>query len=243
MQACLILVTFGGHTFGQEQIEMTRMTLNARFPELEREPEETARIVTRVDETYWGYVLRTETKPQASVVLVQALAGLAGLSFFAAAAAFWVLPGAILSGDVAVMKAVASGACICVGLILLWYASAGAQPEIQMDQSRCELRVVTRNSKGHTRLVARHAFEDISAVRVQRDADDEIMGLLLMHLHGSDKIIVAARAPEHQLSVLRRRIARDLKQSKPLRPRPIVRQVSRLIRLKDSDSTDQSNTA
>ena len=206
------------------------MTLNARFPELEQDDQVDAQIFTRVDETYWGYVLRTEAKPNAKLIVKQMLAGMLGLSFIFAALGFWVLPGAILTGDVLVLKSAMSAICIIIGAILLWYASAGVHPEIQFDQSRCELRVMTRNTKGHTRLVARYKFEDVAKVRVQRDAEDEIMGMLLLELQGTDDVILAARAPEHQLSVLRRRIARDLKQSKPIKPRRIFRQVSRLHR-------------
>lgn len=204
------------------------MTLNARFPELEQDAAAEVALNTRLDDTYWGYVLRTEANPGIAILMMQAIAGAVGILFILAALAFWLLPGAILSGDVMVLKLVASGLCLVLGGILLRYASSGAQPELHIDQSRCEVRVVTRNGRGRTRMVGRYAFEDITNVRVRPDGEDEVMGLLLLELGSPEDVILAARAPEHQLSILRRRIARDLKQSKPMKPRRIFRQVSRL---------------
>jgi len=184
------------------------MTTATCFPELE-EPAGGG-LVVRTVETHWGYIIRAEENTGDAIRLVQGLAGLLGVASIAASVGFWALPGAFFSADVALLKLGATFLTASFGIFLLWYASEGSTYELQVDIAHEELREAMRNAKGQARMRRRHRFEDIGKIFVLSDEDNDTMASLMLRIGQSDQVILAARAPEHQLFPLRNRLAKDL---------------------------------
>lgn len=184
------------------------MSAKDRLPELP--VEDRRNLAYRLDETYWGYIIRQRQQDGLKVDILQALAGLFGLGFVSAAVAVWVVPGSIVDGDVAVFKAVVSLMSCALGILLLWYAGAGRTFELQVDLTRRELREAMRNSKGRVRIGRRHPFEVVRKIIVHPDSENPIDAALMIGFHDSDLLVEVATAPEHQLYALRSRIARDI---------------------------------
>ena len=77
---------------------------------------------------------------------------------------------------------------------------------------------MVRDFRGQRCLIDRYAFIDIAEVYIESAPDEGGMGRLLLRLEKGEETIVAAIAPEHQLHALRRRIARDLRRSRRIKP-------------------------
>lgn len=164
----------------------------------------------QTDETYWGYIIRPDSGLGLNTQIKQAVSGLLGLGAVGAAVAFWALPGAFFSDDVALFKMVASVIAVCIGVFLLWYASAGSRYELHVDTSRNELREMLRNNKGQSRLHRRHEFSDIGEVFVTKDEAEGSMCALMLRIGESEQAITAARAPKDQLRGLKDRLTKDI---------------------------------
>ncbi|MFV2052340.1 hypothetical protein [Aliiroseovarius sp. YM-037] len=182
------------------------MTANCDIAMSKDQPNEAA----QTDETYWGYIIRPDNGPGLHTQIKQAVSGLLGLAAVGAAVAFWALPGAFFSDDVALFKMVASVIAVCVGVFLLWYASAGSTYELHVDTSRNELREMLRNNKGQSRLHRRHEFSDIGEVFVTNDGTEDRMSALMLRIGESEQAIVAARASKDELRALKDRLTKDL---------------------------------
>lgn len=186
------------------------MSAKNRLPDLPLE--DSRKLAYRIDETYWGYIIRERKRDDLRVDVFQAVAGLFGLGFVSAAVAVWAVPGSIVEGDVALFKAVVSAMSCAFGVFLLWYAAAGQAFELQVDLSRRELREATRNKKGQARFGRRHRFADVAKVLVHSDPGDTIDAALMIKFCDSDTLVEVVTAPEHQLYALRNRLARDVSQ-------------------------------
>ena len=107
-----------------------------------------------------------------SEVLLRLLQRLAAVALVAAVASLWIAPGADLSADVVVMKTGLSIlACVMAAMVAL-SSIKPAQPEIEIDTSRRELRVVRPaapnflqlSSTGQTELLCRWRFSELGRV-------------------------------------------------------------------------------
>lgn len=195
------------------------MTSEAGFPELRRDKSDMAAVGVRVDETYWGYVLRAEYRNRRFEFATRARAVFPGIALILAAG-LWAWLAAFSPGGTIALRVAAFSVIVGVGLIVFWriWGQKQARPEFHFDQSRQELRCVVRDFRGRARLIARHNFSDIEEVYAESAPEDGGTGQLLLRPENGEEIIVAACAPEHQLDALRRRIARDLRRSRRIKP-------------------------
>lgn len=173
-----------------------------------------------LDETYWGYIVRSNARPRSSAILMQWLSGFVGVSLVASAIGFWVVPGSAFSPDLALMKYVISAALASFGVLLVWYASQGTCYELQVDVAHNELREAVRNKKGQVRLLSRVPFQEIGSVCIDRSAGREGTDVpLLLRYRDTAQVIEVARACEYELVDLRDRLARDILGMSALRKR------------------------
>lgn len=160
-----------------------------------------------LDETYWGYIIRAHEPVSPGVIVAQWLAWLFGVSFAVAALGLWVLPQALLSGDGLGLKIGASSLLAGLAALLLWFASRGAEVELQIDTSLGEIREVMRNRAGRPTLLARYGFDSIGGVHVDRSGP---RARLVMRYGNTAQMVPVCSGPEEDLGVLRNRLGRDV---------------------------------
>ena len=168
----------------------------------------------RVDETYWGYIIRPVSDPSRLLAASQAASWLVGISCLVAALGLWMMPSMAFGGGVLEMRLGATAMVLSVAAFCLWYASRGSDLEIQIDTRLGELREVVRNRAGRSSLLGRHGFDAIGAVFVDmNDGAGGVTGghgsLVLRHL-GTSHLLQVATGPMMQLGPLRDRLGRDL---------------------------------
>ena len=195
------------------------MALYAKFPELRRDRGDMAVVGVRVDETYWGYVLRAEYRHRFFEITVWVRAVFPWVVLILAAG-LWAWLAVFSPGGTAAFRTAALAVIAGAGVMLLWRLRKPKQvrPEVHFDQSRQELRRMVRDFRGRKCLIDRYAFIDIAEVYIESAPDEDGMGRLLLRLEKGEETIVAAIAPEHQLHTLRRRIARDLRRNRRIKP-------------------------
>lgn len=143
-----------------------------------------------------------------------------GLAMVLSAGALWLLPGAIIAGDVLTMKLALTAAFLATGLALFWHANRGFQYEIQIDAGRREVRIATRNSRDESRTRRRIPMRDIESCFLRRSKEPNAPARLYLRLRGSPVPVALIGGPEHALGMLHQRLSRDLR---PPRARALAR--------------------
>ncbi|WP_373353243.1 hypothetical protein [Pseudoroseicyclus sp. CXY001] len=174
----------------------------------------------RVEEAYWGYVIRKVTPMTELMAALQVLATSGGILGLALTAGLWLMP---MGGDSATLVAfrlIASVVLAGFGATLLWVGSRGTRAEVQIDIAQGEVREVLRNRAGLPTLAGRVAFADVGGVFLTRRPErGDQRATLVLRLGNSTRLIHVAQGPEDALLALRDRIGRDLmvrpRQSRP----------------------------
>ncbi len=185
--------------------------------------DDTRMSTIKVDETYWGYVIRSEAPDPVYVVLGQAIAWLLGAGFAVAALGLWVMPSMAFGGGVLPMKLAVSTVLGCIAALLLWFASRGGRTELQVDTSLGEFREVVRNRAGRPSLVGRYGFDAIGSVFLDRAVGRQGEACLVMRYRNTTQVVSVAHGEIGMLESLRDRLGRDLMTSlPPTRRRPPI---------------------
>lgn len=163
-----------------------------------------------LDETYWGYIVRSNDGPGMSVAILQGLAMFFGACFIAVAVGLFIAPGGISGSFDFVMRAVASVLFGSAAIFLLWFATRGVQTEIQVDNTIGEVREVIRNRAGKSTLVGRYGFDSIGGVFLDRNAGGKGEAALLLRYRNTAQVLPVAKGSVASLEVLRNRLGQDL---------------------------------
>ena len=176
-----------------------------------------------VDETYWGYVVRSTQKPPLAVSILQGAAWLVGLAILLATLGLWLVPDAILEPGVIGLKIGLTAVMVGVSLLLMWFASRGTQTEIQIDTRLGEVREVVRNRAGFGTLIGCYGFDAIGSVFIDvaegRTRSETTEGRLVLRYRNTAQTLEVARGIMRGLGPLRDRIGRDLMVSPRARDR------------------------
>ncbi len=168
----------------------------------------------QVDDTYWGYVIRTIDPPSLSLSIVQGLCWMAGIGFVVATLGLWLMPQAVNGSDVMGMKIGATVVTVALAFFCLWFASRGTDSEIQIDTRMGEVREVVRNRTGRSTLVGRYGFDAIGSVFIDAGphAERRTMetGSLVLRYRNTAQTMHVATGAMSKLAQLRDRIGRDL---------------------------------
>lgn len=162
-----------------------------------------------VTEVYWGYVLTAKDQSRSLHDVLQAFSLFGGICLLFVAAAMWLNPGAVISGEVLVFKLGTSGAMAAAGGLFVHFATRGTYTELQVDVSQSEIREVIRNRRGAPTLLGRYAFGAVDSVYLDRSAHGE-PARLVMRYRNSGQLIEIARGEAASLEVLRDRLGRDI---------------------------------
>ena len=164
----------------------------------------------RVFQTYWGYVVTEGDRAQSRGRVFERLGKLVGVSSVLAALGLWVLPGALVGGDVAVMKLALTVGLLLAGAVLIWSARAGFNDEMQVDLVRKELRLGQRNISGDYRLNALVEFGEVGSVFLMRSKKPGEAARLFLRIGNSDRALEVAEGRAEYLEPLKERLARDI---------------------------------
>lgn len=167
-----------------------------------------------VDQTYWGYILRSTEPVPVLMVLLQALSWAAAVGFLLASFGLWVVPGSLAGDGVLGLKMGASAILGGMSALLFLFAGRGLRSEVQIDTSLGEVREVARSQSGRSSLIARHGFDSIGGVFLDRSAAHGALpdghAWLVLRLGNSGQTLPIIAGPEASLARLRDRIGRDL---------------------------------
>jgi len=168
-----------------------------------------------LDPVDWGFVLRSSSPLRRTLLrMAEAAVGAVGLGLILMAVAQWVLPGAVVTGDVLGHKAAVSAFLAMPGLLLLHYAGQGFQTEVHLDRVRGEVRIVASNRARQVRLLDSIAFGEIAALEVARAGDGPVVasarGRLLVHLVHGDEPLALVSGTAARLSQVAAVFARDI---------------------------------
>lgn len=201
---------------------MTAMP-DARFFHMARGRQSHERAPARpwiLDETYWGYTVRS-SRPVSPVLVVMQNGALGlGLASMVAIAALWVVNPAAEDAATLGIRLGASLILAGIAVMLLWFASRGVRPEVQIDCALGEVREVLRNNSGKPTLVARYGFDAVGGVFIARGRRRGHDSLVLRYRNTS-QVMRVVTGREDQLVELRDRIGRDL-MVRPRKSRPAV---------------------
>lgn len=168
----------------------------------------------RVDDTYWGYIIRSVETPSMSIVFAQAASWLIGIGFLVATLGLWLMPSSIFASGVLGMKFGATVVTLASAAFCLWYASRGTDSEIQVDTRLGEVREVVRNRTGRSTLLGRYGFDAIGSVFIdlggRQQRADTVEGALVLRYRNTAQTLHVATGTMGVLGPLRDRLGRDL---------------------------------
>lgn len=162
-----------------------------------------------VEETHWGYIVRSTCHNGHGLILSQSLSLLTGAALLAASIGMWIIPGMLAGIDALMMRMFVTIVFVAAAAMMLWYSSRGVVSEIQIDNGRGEIREVIRNHAGKMSLLACYSFDSIGGVFMEPTGSDDTASLVLRYRNSSDTVEVAT-GREGELSQLRDRISRDV---------------------------------
>ncbi len=162
-----------------------------------------------VEDTYWGYIIRSGRGPSVGVMLAQAASFFFGACFLTASLGILLLPTLIFDGDLGVMRMAAAVLFGAVAAYLLWFASRGTQAEVHVDTSVGEIREVICNRAGKPTTVGCYGFDTIGGVFLDEQEPGGRASLVLQYRNTSQSVAVAEGTAAQLLS-LRDRLGQDL---------------------------------
>jgi len=163
-----------------------------------------------VDEAYWGYIITKGTGPALRTVVLQSISLFLGACFAAAGLGLLLVPQAMSASTDILMR---GGAAVFFGALaayLLWFASRGAQSEIQIDTALQEVREVVRNRDGKSTLIGRYAFDSIGGVFLDRTGQRTGHAVLMLRYRNTAQTLPVATGREIELTWLKDRLGQDL---------------------------------
>ncbi|NDV00833.1 hypothetical protein [Pseudoroseicyclus tamaricis] len=174
----------------------------------------------RVEEAYWGYVVRPLAPLSRLTAVMQVAATAGGVVALALTAGLWLVPLHDDSVTLLAFRLAASLVLAAAGTLLLWVGNRGTRRELQVDIAMGEVREVVRNRSGLPTLLGRHAFNAVGGVFLARGPDGRRgRASLVIRLGNSPQIVTVASGPEEALLPLRDRLGQDL-MIRPRTPAP-----------------------
>jgi hypothetical protein len=164
-----------------------------------------------IRDTRWGFVVTEPADAVSRVLLSAAALKIVAVVFLVAAAAQWLMPGSMFSGDVLVMKLVLTAALSGLAVDFLRAADRGFVAELQVDAALREIRVGSRTLSGISRIQNRIPMRDIEEVFVRPGADQPGQTELCFRVAGLAEPVRIAAGHVGDLAPVLERLTRDLR--------------------------------
>ena len=168
------------------------------------------RLRFAVDETYWGYIIRSTEGPKLTLQAMQAAAMIAGASFAAASLGLVILPDFLTGSSDFLFRAAVAIIFAGISAFLLWYATRGTQVEYHIDTSMGEIRETIRNRGGRSTRIGTYGFDAIGGVFIDRSDLDPTKAALMMRFGNTAQTVAVATGSLDQLGSLKDRLGQDL---------------------------------
>jgi hypothetical protein len=164
-----------------------------------------------IRDTQWGFVVSEPANGLSRETLSEAALKFTSAALLIAAAAQWLMPGSMFSGDVVVMKLVLTAALAALAAVLFRVADRGAVTELQVDAALREIRVGDRTLHGASRIRNRIPMREIEEVFVRPDSMEPGQTELCFRVTGHADPIRIASASVAELAPVLERLTRDLR--------------------------------
>jgi hypothetical protein len=164
-----------------------------------------------IRDTQWGFVVTEIADGVSREALTEAAMKFGAAALLIAAAAQWLMPGSMFSGDVLVMKLVLTAALAGLAAILFRFADHGFVAELQVDAALREIRLCARTIRGISRVQNRIPMRDIEEVFVRPDADEPGQTELCFRVKGLAEPVRIAAGTVGDLAPVLERLTRDLR--------------------------------
>ena len=162
-----------------------------------------------VEDTFWGYIVRSGQRPPLGVVVSQVVSFFVGACFLTAAVGMLIVPTLMLDAELAVLRLGVATVFAAFAIYLLWFASRGTRTELNVDNSLGEIREVIRNRAGGQTDIGVYGFDAIGGIFLELDEDTGHSNLVLRY-RNTARTIHVAEGTEAQLIGLRDRLGLDL---------------------------------
>ncbi|MGC9370598.1 MAG: hypothetical protein ACP5DX_13755 [Paracoccaceae bacterium] len=164
-----------------------------------------------VTETYWGYVIRSETNWSTRARLIERVSAAAGVALLTLAFGNWLAPDLLAMANIRSPQVASSAGMGVAGLALVWVAGRGLSRELHVDLTMRSLRQVVRNRNGRTRIDRVVPFSAIESAFVRRASVPGGAARLYLRLKEGGKLLHVASGRQATLEVLNARMSQDLK--------------------------------
>lgn len=172
--------------------------------------EETKQPSFEIEDTNWGYIVRSNEKTPLSTTIAQVAAWFFATLFFLTAIGLWVAPGIAAGADTVYIKTGASVFFISIGLFLLSYSVRGSKSEFHIEPGKSEMRTVMVNRSGAPTVLSNYEFRDLDDIIIRHlDEEKKVETLLLSYKNGMHFVPVISGDSE-ELVTLKKRIISDL---------------------------------
>lgn len=200
------------------------MTLSADAFDIQAlQPQDGAVHGPRIEETDWGYIIRTQTTNTRFKVVASVTGRFFGAILLMAAAGLWVMPDSLYGGDLIGIKLAAMVMFSIFGGYFFWAGRDATLPEYRIDLKHREIRVGHRGHRDAFRQSGRVDFASVSSVFLLRSKDHRPTRLFLRLADLGTGLEIAAGNQQH-MEVLKQRLTEDL--SGQTR-QPVARQLGR----------------
>lgn len=162
-----------------------------------------------IEETYWGYKIRSGRGPSFAVAFGQAVSFFFGVCLLTAAIGILALPALFFDGELGAMRIGSAALFGAMAAYLLWFASRGTQTEIHVDTSLAEIREVVCNRAGRPTTMSAYSFDAIAGIYLAEKPASELSQIVLRY-HDTNHDVVVAEGTEAQLIPLRNQLGQDL---------------------------------
>lgn len=163
-----------------------------------------------LEETHWGYVVRSTDRPGMGVQLTQVLAMLSGGAFAASSLGLVLLPNFLSGGVDFALRAGAAVIFAGLAAFLLYYASRGTMVELHIDTNQGEVREVVRNRAGRPSQIGRYGFDSIGGVHIDRTGQATGNAALCLRYQNTAQTVLVAFGYVTDLEALKDRLGQDL---------------------------------
>lgn len=171
----------------------------------------TRRNWVSLTETYWGYVIRSDSNFSTRAALIERVSAITGLTFLVLAGGHWVFPELHASVDGIEVRTASTIAPALVGLIFLWISGRGLSHELQVDMTLRCLRQVVRNRNGRSRIEKLVPFDQVDMAYVKRPEAAGAAARLVVRLKDSKVEVQMATGQLSTMQALNERMSRDIR--------------------------------
>ncbi len=163
-----------------------------------------------VEESYWGFSVRSTTQAPLSFYVNQGLSLSLGAGFVAAVVGLLIVPSAVIQSDSMTMRLGLGVFFAILAWVLISYANRGVTSELQIDCNLCEVREVLKNRISKSTLVGQYGFDSFNAVSISRRGNDPQNVELFLTSKDPSQHLMVARGTEAQIGALYGRMTRDM---------------------------------